>query len=114
MKFIIDENAGPSVAKWLSDKGFEVFSVYDISPGISDEEILRKAFDENYIVITSDKDFGELVFKNSLPHKGIILLRLQYETSSNKIKLLNSLLEQLSPQLPGHFVVATEGGVRIY
>lgn len=114
MKFIVDENAGPSVAKWLASVGYEVYSVYDKTPGISDEEILAKAHAENFIVVTSDKDFGELVFKNNLPHKGIILMRLVNESAPNKIKVLHSLLEQMSDKLPDRFVVVMEGGVRIY
>lgn len=114
MKFIVDENAGPSVAKWLTTIGHEVYSVYDETPGIPDEEILEKAHAKNFIVVTSDKDFGELVFKNNLPHKGVILMRLVNESAANKIRVLQSLLEQLSDQLPGRFVVVTEGGVRIY
>ena len=114
MKFIVDENAGPSVAKWLTSIGHEVHSVYDESPGISDDEILKKAFDENLIVVTSDKDFGELVFKNNMPHKGVILMRLVNESSPNKIQVLSRLLEQFSELLPDRFVVVTEGGVRIY
>lgn len=85
MKFIVDENAGPSVAKWLIANGYDAFSVYEEAPGISDEEILKKAFEEGCIVITSDKDFGELVFRDNLPHKGIILMRLVNESVPNKI-----------------------------
>jgi len=114
MKFIVDENAGPSVAKWLASIGYEVFSVYDETPGIPDEEILAKAHEENFIVVTSDKDFGELVFKNNLPHRGVILMRLVKESAPNKIRVMQSLLEQLSDQLPDRFVVVTEGGVRVY
>lgn len=114
MKFIVDENAGPSVAKWLVANGYEAYSVYDETPGIPDEDILKKAFGENYIVVTSDKDFGELVFKNKLPHRGVILMRLMNESAPNKIRVLQSLLEQLFDQLPDRFVVVTEGGVRIY
>jgi predicted nuclease of predicted toxin-antitoxin system len=114
MKFIVDENAGPSVAKWLASIGYEVFSVYDETPGIPDKEILAKAHAENFIVVTSDKDFGELVFKNNLPHKGVVLMRLVNESAANKIKILQSLLEQFSDRLPDRFIVLTEGGVRIY
>ncbi|MCU0348487.1 MAG: DUF5615 family PIN-like protein [Saprospiraceae bacterium] len=73
MKFIVDENAGPSVAKWLVANGYVAYSVYEETPGIPDEDILKKAFAENYIVVTSDKDFGELVFKNKLPHRASFL-----------------------------------------
>lgn len=113
MRFITDENIGPTVTKWLVSKGYQVFSVYDETPGLADEEILNKGFQEDYIVITGDKDFGELVYKNQLPHKGVVLLRLSDETPPSKIKVLAQLLSQYADQLPNKFTVVTEIGVRI-
>ena len=65
MRFLVDECTGPSVAKWLREEGYEVFSIYDQSRGISDEEIILKAYQENWIIITNDKDFRELIFRDS-------------------------------------------------
>ena len=71
------------------------------------------AFDTDRVLITADKDFGELIFREGRPHKGIILLRLGDERPSNKIDVLRRLLQQYSSQLPGNFVVATDSTVRI-
>ena len=79
MKFIVDECTGTSIALWLQKHGYVAFSIFDEMPGISDHKILEKANNENYIIITNDKDFGELIFRDHLPHKGVILLRLQIE-----------------------------------
>ncbi|MCD4795505.1 MAG: DUF5615 family PIN-like protein [Bacteroidales bacterium] len=113
MKFIVDECTGPNVAHWLQTKSYQVFSVYDESPGISDRQILNKAYKEDYIIITNDKDFGELVFRKNLLHKGIILLRMKKETSENKIYLLSQILEYYAHLLENKFVVATEQNIRI-
>ena len=59
---------GPVVAQWLRSQGHDVFSVYDDAQGADDESILRLACSEDRIVITCDKDFGELVFRDELPH----------------------------------------------
>ncbi len=59
MRFLVDECTGPAVAQWLREHWHEVFSVYDEGRGMDDEEIVQKAFDENYILVTNDKDFGE-------------------------------------------------------
>lgn len=80
---------------------------------MADEYILEKANRENYIVISCDKDFGELVFKNRLPHKGIILLRLSDESTASKISILEKLLSQYSDAIPGRFTVVTEKNIRI-
>jgi len=67
----------------LHEQGHEVFSVYEEARGIDDEEVIQKAFAENWILITNDKDFGEKVYREQHPHKGVVLLRLEDERSSN-------------------------------
>jgi predicted nuclease of predicted toxin-antitoxin system len=62
MRFIVDENTGPIVAAWLQSMGHSVLSIYDELRGSDDNSIIHKANDENYIIITNDKDFGEKVF----------------------------------------------------
>ena len=63
MRFLVDECTGSTVARWLRDQGYEVFSVYDEARGISDDEVLQKALNENWILITNDKDFGDKIFR---------------------------------------------------
>lgn len=76
MRFLVDESTGPSVAEWLHEQGHEVFSVYEMARGIDDDTIVQKAFNEDWILITNDKDFGEQVYREQKPHHGIVLLRL--------------------------------------
>jgi predicted nuclease of predicted toxin-antitoxin system len=83
MKFIVDECTGPTVAKWLAIEGHDVISISPDRKGISDKEILKIAVSEERILITNDKDFGELIFKNNHSHCGVILLRLSDETATN-------------------------------
>ena len=112
MRFLVDECTGPRVAAWLSNEGHEVFSVYDQFRGATDEWIIQKAFIEDWILITNDKDFGEKAFRDKAPFKSVILLRLNDERSQNKIRVLSRLLESYSEQLPGKFSVVTEKQVR--
>jgi predicted nuclease of predicted toxin-antitoxin system len=112
MRFLVDESTGPAVAAWLTSQGHEVFSVYDLARGIEDDEIARKAFDENWILITNDKDFGEQVYRERKPHHGIVLLRLADERAKSKIEILRKLLDSHAEKLPEQFVVVTEKTVR--
>jgi predicted nuclease of predicted toxin-antitoxin system len=112
MKFLVDECTGPSVAAWLRDNGHEVFSVYEDARGVEDDIILKKAFEENWVLITNDKDFGDKVFRNGRLHKGVILLRLEDERARSKIKVLSRLLKKYIDRLPNAFVVVTEKQVR--
>jgi predicted nuclease of predicted toxin-antitoxin system len=113
MRFLIDECVGPSIAGWLRQLGHDVLSIYEEARGSDDDAILETAFADNRILITDDKDFGEMVFREGKLHRGVILLRLGDECYSSKIKVLERLLEQYSDQLPGNFAVVTEAAVRI-
>jgi hypothetical protein len=48
MRFLVDESTGPAVAECLRQKGHEVFSVYEKARGMADEDIIEKAFTENW------------------------------------------------------------------
>ena len=112
MRFLVDENGGLVVPDWLRSQGHEVFSVYESARGIDDDEVIRKAFDENWILITSDKDFGDKVFREQRPHRGVILLRIENQLSTNKIALLQKLLAEYPEQLSDSFIVLTEKLIR--
>jgi predicted nuclease of predicted toxin-antitoxin system len=112
MRFLVDESTGPAVARWLREQGHAVFSVYDEARGSDDDTIIQKAFIENWILITNDKDFGEKVYRERRPHKGIVFLRLDDERAANKINTLQRLLDRYADRLAGNFVVVTESRVR--
>lgn len=112
MRFLVDENAGPSVARWMRAQGHDVLSVFESARGISDEEVIALAFSEDRILITSDKDFGDKVYRELWPHHGVILLRLRDERNAIKIAVLQRLLVEFAERLPDQFVVASERRVR--
>jgi predicted nuclease of predicted toxin-antitoxin system len=112
MRFLVDECTGPAVAEWLEAQGHEVFSVYDSARGMDDNDIVKKAFEENWILITNDKDFGDQIYREHKSHHGVILLRLDDERAKIKIDVLKQLLNSYADRLPDQFVVATEEKVR--
>ena len=112
MRFLVDECTGPKVAAWLRSQGHEIFSVFDEARGIEDDEVIQKAYDESWILITNDKDFGEKVYREHRPHRGIIFMRLADERAANKIEVLRRLLEGHSDKLADRFVVVTDTRVR--
>jgi predicted nuclease of predicted toxin-antitoxin system len=112
VRFLVDECTGPAVARWLRAQAHEVFSVYEQARGLDDDSVIRKAFDEDWILITNDKHFGEKVYRQRRPHRGVIFLRLVDETAASKIRTLSQLLANHADRLPGRFVVVTERRVR--
>jgi predicted nuclease of predicted toxin-antitoxin system len=113
MRFLVDECTGPRVANWLRANAHEVFSVYDEARGMTDDEVLAKAYSEHWILITNDKDFGEKVYRDGCPHHGVVFLRLNDERASFKIDALRRLLSGFADQLADRFVVVTERQVRV-
>lgn len=112
MRFLVDECTGPAVARWLRALKHDVFSVYEEARGIDDDDVIQKAFAENRILITNDKDFGEKVYREQRPHKGVVLLRLADERPAIKIDVLERLLSVYADRIPGQFVVVTETKIR--
>ena len=85
MRFLVDECTGPAVAAWLRSEQYEVFSVYEQARGLSDDQIIQKAYQEVWILITNDKDFGEKVYRERHPHHGVVFLRLANDRAATKI-----------------------------
>lgn len=64
------------------------------------------------LLITNDKDFGEKVYRERRPHRGIVLLRLENERANIKIDAIRQLLRDYAERLPNRFAVVTETRVR--
>lgn len=114
MKFLADENIGPRVIAFLRSQNHDVVSVLENSKlrGSSDSEIISLANKNKRIIITLDKDFGELVFRNLKPSAGVILFRLPNERENSILQILHWFLAT-KRKLYGNFTVVTETAVRI-
>ncbi len=113
MKFLVDECVGLGIAEWLNDQGHDAIAILAVSPGISDDAVLAKALLENRVLITMDKDFGDLIFRNDNEHCGIVLLRLENWQQKYKIAVLQNILKHHLHELENNFIVLTEQSVRI-
>ncbi len=63
MNFVADENIETSIIERLREDGHQVLSVAEMEPGILDDEVLDRANQASALLLTNDKDFGELVFR---------------------------------------------------
>jgi len=113
VRFLVDESTGAAVVGYLRSVGYDVLAVAETMPQAEDSDILARSASEGRILVTNDKDFGELVFRNGQVHSGVVLLRLQDESSASRVRVIKVLLEQYADRLAGHFTVATERGVRV-
>ncbi len=113
MNFLADENIEYSIISFLIKRKINVFAVRELIKGSSDAEIIEFAASKNLIIITSDKDFGELSFRLHKSNYGIILLRLQYLTPEEKANLLILSLKKLGSNIAGKFIVIEQDSIRI-
>lgn len=113
LKFLADESLGLKVAKNIANLGIDITAIGEIARGANDAEVLTKSVEEQRILITTDKDFGYLVFKEKLLSYGVILLRLKEESVVNLTYHINKLLKRYSSKLKGNFTVVTEEKIRV-
>ena len=113
MRFIVDESTGGAVVEHLHSAGHDVFAVAEGMPQADDDDILARAASEGRILITNDKDFGDLVFRDKRVHDGVVLLRLHDESAGNRVRVVSAVVQRYGDRLAEHFTVATEAGVRI-
>ena len=79
---------------------------------MADEDFLKIANAEKRILITNDKDFGELTFLQKKVSAGVILLRVKGQVSQDKVKLIEKLLRNYTNKLSNHFIVITKSKIR--
>jgi predicted nuclease of predicted toxin-antitoxin system len=112
MRFLIDESADARVATHLAGLGHDVTTVArDHAASLNDAEVLAIAHRERRILITDDRDFGELVVRFGHPHAGVIYFRLGTTTLAARIARLSDVLGKYSDQLD-RFLVVTPQSVR--
>ena len=73
MKLFADENIARAIVAWLRAAGHDVLYAPEVDPGAIDEDWLSRADADQRLVVTSDKDFGELVFRDQLNSFGVVL-----------------------------------------
>ncbi len=113
MTFVIDESVdGPIVAR-LRDDGHEVLYVAEMAPSITDDEVLEWANRHRALLVTTDKDFGELVFRLERIHAGIVLLRLAGLTLEAKADIVAGAIHLHGAEMMGAFTVISPSTIRI-
>jgi len=94
LKFLIDECTGKRLSFLFKNAGYDVLFVGDWKPSASDEEVLQKANDDGRILITDDKDFGELVYNSGELHSGVLILRLEDANGDRKVEIVKKIFSE--------------------
>ena len=112
-KLLLDENIGSVVAARLRQEGYDFVSVFEEMRGAEDAAVLAQAIKEQRVVVTLDRDFGALIFRDSKHHVGVLYLRLRKESAEHITKVLLNVLFEHGEELQGKFVVVSDYRIRI-
>jgi predicted nuclease of predicted toxin-antitoxin system len=112
MRIFADENIGAEIVRQLRDDGHSVSWIVEGTRGSVDPDVLAEALESNSLLITNDKDFGELVFSNHLHSAGVLLLRIHNLPYKSRASKVCSLIRSDGDSLLGQFSVLTPAGLR--
>ena len=111
--FVADENFDFAVVRRLREDGHLVLAIAESFSSISDPQVLQIAVDRQAVLLTEDKDFGELVHRLQMPHCAILLVRLFNIDSLEKAKRISTVIENRQEELINNFSVLTNEQLRI-
>jgi predicted nuclease of predicted toxin-antitoxin system len=113
LQFVADESCDFAIVRALRSAGHDLVAISEISPRIGDDDVLRLARDGGRILLTEDKDFGELIYARGLKSCGVILLRFPAAVRGPMAAAVRDAVDKLADKLALRFTVIQPGRVRV-
>jgi len=113
VKFLADESIDRPIVERLRQDGHQVLYVAELGPGMPDDEVLGLANRETALLLTVDKDFGEMVFRRRLHTHGVVLIRLAGLLPARKAEIVALAIREHLAELPRSFAIVTRGMFRL-
>lgn len=113
MNLLADECVSAEVVARLRADGHAVEAAGDATPGAADDDVLARAAGSGRVLVTADKDFGELVYRLGRAHAGVVLLRLAGMPSADRAEIVAAVFRDRAADLPGSFTVVEPDTVRV-
>ncbi len=113
MNLVADEDIDRPIVDALREAGHQVWYLTEMDPGMPDEEVLELAEQNDALLLTADKDFGELVFRQRRKTRGVVLIRLAGLGPQRKASLVADVMEEHGSAFGDAFTVVTPSAVRI-
>jgi len=113
VSFLADEGIDSTIVAKLRADGHQVLYVAEMAPSISDEEVLKHANEQRALLLTDDKDFGELVFRLGRLHTGVVLIRLAGLSADSKATIVAETVARHGAKLRNAFTVISPAAIRI-
>jgi predicted nuclease of predicted toxin-antitoxin system len=113
MKLVADEGVDKAIVDALRADGFSVQYFAEAGSGASDRDVLAAANDAQNLLLTCDKDFGELVYRQKLTNSGVVLIRLDGLSADSKARIVLGAVKDHINEMKGAFTVISPGLLRI-
>jgi predicted nuclease of predicted toxin-antitoxin system len=113
MLFLADESCDACIIRMLRSDGHEVMAISDTHQGANDSAVIGLALGMSRVLITEDKDFGQLVYASGHAHCGVIFLRYPFQLRRHMAEKLASLVRNRGGTLTRSFTVVEPGRIRI-
>ena len=112
MNFLADAHISQEMVAMVRSLGHDCLDSSAIPARMPDVDVLKMAANEDRVVLTADKDFGELVFVHQIPCSGVVLVRLELADEADRVARLRDVWPTVLSRLPGSFITVTVAGVR--
>jgi len=113
VRYLADESVERQIVDALRQAGYEVDYIAEIAPGADDSDVLARANRQESVLITGDKDFGELVYRGGQQSAGVVLFRLSGLTQQRKATIAAKVFADHAADFASAFSVVTASGVRV-
>lgn len=114
MNLVADESVDRQIVERLRQDGHSVIYIAEVEPSISDSVVFDRANENSALLLTTDRDFGELVFReNRLISDGVVLLRISGLSAEKKAEIVSDAFRENEAEFPHHFCVVAPGKIRI-
>lgn len=113
MNFLADEGIDKQIVDRLRQDGYVVVYIAEEAPGITDDVILDMANQQSALLLTRDKDFGELVYRMNRVTQGVLLVRLDGLHSDTKANLVSTAVATHGLEMIQAFTIISPGNIRI-
>jgi predicted nuclease of predicted toxin-antitoxin system len=105
VRWLVDECVDAGLVAYLRASGHDVVYMAEIAPAANDAEVIRLAQAESRLLLTEDKDFGDLVFRRGAQAPGIVLLRIDPAMHELKMERLDAAIGRFGNELIGKYTI---------
>lgn len=114
MNLLADESVDRQIVERLRQDKHAVLYIAEMEPSIPDDVVLKRANEVSALLVTADKDFGELVFREArLISGGVVLIRLGGLSSARKTEIVSKVFQERGTEMAQAFSVISPGRVRV-